>query len=198
MPWFTYFSVIVRLFRVDPSKGKIPRDPTLVEKAEPDQLLAAAKARVKERVPLTQNECSLAVLNFEALVTKIFTCRHSKFGRILEQGTTHIRRELDLFNFLKQQRQIMATLDCITTFEQRRMIRQQVKAGLLVAPMTGGAKDGGKGKGKGKDGKRGASKLWNSDDESTSSDEDFNFLEERLKNKKILSPEDMKFLRGVV
>jgi hypothetical protein len=39
MPWFTYFSVIVRLFRVDESKGKLPRDPKALEKTEPKELL---------------------------------------------------------------------------------------------------------------------------------------------------------------
>jgi hypothetical protein len=46
MPWFTYFSVIVRLFKVDQSKGKLPRDPTSIEKTEPKELLAQAKARI--------------------------------------------------------------------------------------------------------------------------------------------------------
>ena len=83
MPWVTYLSVIIRLFRVDPSKGKMPRDPMAVEKATPKDLLAQARERVKERVPLTRNSCSLLLLNAEALVRKIFTCRTSKFGMIL-------------------------------------------------------------------------------------------------------------------
>jgi len=39
MPWVTYLSVIIRLFRVDPSKGKMPRDPLAVDKATPADLL---------------------------------------------------------------------------------------------------------------------------------------------------------------
>lgn len=195
MPWFTYFSVIVRLFKVDPSKGQMPRDPTAVEKAEPADLLKQAKERIKSRVPITQNPCSLAVLNFEALISQIFTCRHSKFGRILEQGTHCIRKELDLFNFLKKMKEIQATMEAVTTFEQRRLIKQQVKAGLLVAPVdTGKNKDA-----DGKDGKKkGNKKLWGSSDEETSSEEDLNFLEERLKKHKDLAPADMKFLRGII
>ena len=83
MPWVTYLSVIIRLFRVDPSKGKMPRDPLAVEKATPADLLAQAKGRVKDRVPITRNSCSLLLLNFEALIKTIFTCRTSKFGMIL-------------------------------------------------------------------------------------------------------------------
>ena len=53
MPWFTYLSVIVRLFKVDPSKGKMPRDPTSVDKTEQADLVQQCKARVKTRIPLT-------------------------------------------------------------------------------------------------------------------------------------------------
>jgi hypothetical protein len=102
MPWITYLSVIVRLFRVDPSKGKMPRDPLAVEKATPGDLLNQAKNRIKERVPITKSSCDLILLNLEALVRKIFTCRTSKFGMILNQGRSQIRRELNLFRFLKK------------------------------------------------------------------------------------------------
>lgn len=84
MPWFTYLSVIVRLFKLDASKGKLPRDPTAIEKSDPADLLAMAKTRVKERVPLTKNCCDIKILSFEALIVKVFTCRPSKFGRLLE------------------------------------------------------------------------------------------------------------------
>lgn len=84
MPWVTYLSVIVRLFRVDPSKGKMPRDPLAVEKATPGELLNQARNRIKERVPITKSSTDLILLNLEALVRKIFTCRTSKFGMILD------------------------------------------------------------------------------------------------------------------
>lgn len=66
---------------------------------------------------MTRNKCDIKILSCEALVTKAFTCRPSKFGRMLEQGTATIRRELNLFKFLKKMREIEATLYCITTFE---------------------------------------------------------------------------------
>lgn len=83
MPWVTYLSVIVRLFRVDPSKGKMPRDPLAVEKATPSDLLNQARNRIKERVPITRSTTDLILLNLEALIRRIFTCRTSKFGMIL-------------------------------------------------------------------------------------------------------------------
>lgn len=39
MPWITYLSVIIRLFKMDPSKGKMPRDPTVIDKVNPHQLV---------------------------------------------------------------------------------------------------------------------------------------------------------------
>lgn len=32
MPWITYLSIIIRLFKVDPGKGRVPRNPMAVEK----------------------------------------------------------------------------------------------------------------------------------------------------------------------
>jgi len=49
---------------------------------------------------MNKNPCDIKILSFEALVMKLFACRPSKFGRILEQGTASIRRELNLFKFL--------------------------------------------------------------------------------------------------
>lgn len=83
MPWVTYLSVIIRLFRVDPSKGKLPRDPLAVEKATPADLLTQARNRMKERVPITRSSSDLVLLGLELLVRKLFTCRSSKFGMIL-------------------------------------------------------------------------------------------------------------------
>ncbi len=67
---------------------------------------------------------------------------------------------------------------------------------MLVAPYADKGKDekAGDGKnGKGKDGK-----LWDSSDEETSSEEDFNFISDKLKNKKELTEEEMRLLRGVL
>jgi hypothetical protein len=68
MPWVTYLSIIIKVFRVDPGKGQIPRDPLAVEKASPKKLLAMAQRRLKERTPLTKGKCDLWLLNSEALI----------------------------------------------------------------------------------------------------------------------------------
>jgi hypothetical protein len=52
-------------------------------------------------------------------------------------GKQSIKKELDLFYYLKKSRRIQATMLAITTPEQRRLIKQQVKAGLYVAPPVG-------------------------------------------------------------
>lgn len=105
------------------------------------------------------------MLNSEALVRRIFTCQTNKFGKILNQGRAQIHRELDLFNFLKKQRETQVTLNVITPLYKRRLINKQVKAGLLVAPLS---------KPRGEITKGG--ELWDSDMEETSSDEDFDYL----------------------
>jgi hypothetical protein len=43
VPWFTYLSIVVRAFKTDPNKGDLPRDPLLVEKATPKELIKLAK-----------------------------------------------------------------------------------------------------------------------------------------------------------
>jgi hypothetical protein len=40
MSWVTYLSIIIRLFKMDPGKGKLPRDPLAVENATPAELLS--------------------------------------------------------------------------------------------------------------------------------------------------------------
>jgi hypothetical protein len=80
MPWITYLSLIIRLFRVDPSKGKMPRDPMAIDRTKPWTLVRMAKQRIKARTPITSTRTDLWMLNVEALVRKILTCRTSKFG----------------------------------------------------------------------------------------------------------------------
>ena len=65
---------------------------------------------------------------------------------------------------MKQQREFLATLEAITPFYKKRLINQQVKAGLLVAPLKSSPHD------------MKGNKVWDSDDEQTSSDEDFDYL----------------------
>lgn len=104
MPWFMELSIILRMFKVDPSKGKRPRDYNL-DDTNPREMIEKAKERLKERVPITQKCCSLCLLIFEKFIARL-CCINSKFGRIVNQGSRTIKRELNLFNFLKNQREI--------------------------------------------------------------------------------------------
>lgn len=91
---------------------------------------------------------------------------------------------------MKNQRNFEASINALTTFDQRRLIRQQVRAGLLVAPVKGVKIRGGK------DDK---GKLWDSGDEESSSDEDFHWLQKRMADEEgELDDETMRLLRGVV
>lgn len=187
MPWVTYLSIIVRIFRVDPGKGQTPRDPLAVEKADPAELIAMAQRRLKERTPLTKGKCDLWLLNAEALIKMVFTCRTSKFGKIFNQGRSQIRRELNLFHFLKTQREVQATFNAITPMNKRRLIKRAVRAGLLVTPMRKVPHEHSiKGK------------NWDTDQEETSSEEDFDYLKWELEETGTLPPNTMKLLRGVV
>jgi hypothetical protein len=75
-------------------------------------------------------------------------------------------------------------LEAITPFATRRMIKKQVKAGLLVAPISGWSFTG--------------KPLWDSDQEEATSEEDLEYLRWELQEKKTLKPEAMRLLRGVV
>jgi len=78
----------------------------------------------------------------------------------------------------------------LTTFDQRRLIKQQVRAGLLVAPIAANTKF--------RDDKKSKGKLWDSGDEESSSEEDFKFISERIRATGELDEQTMKLLRGVV
>jgi len=94
----------------------------------------AAQERMKQRRDLPKNRCCYYnLLNFELCLYKLVCCcKLNKYGQSVRQGRRQIERELNLSRFLKQQRRIKATLNAITTYEQRRLIKQQVKAGLYV------------------------------------------------------------------
>lgn len=132
----TQLSMVTRLFRTDPNKGQIPRDPLLLEKATPQELLKLAKQKIKDRRPLSRGSADTCAQILKLLCCKAFCCcRDTRFSKVVNQGRGTIRRELDLFHFLKNQRQFEATLNALTTYDQRRLIKQQVRAGLLVAPI---------------------------------------------------------------
>jgi hypothetical protein len=186
MNFLTYMHVIMGLFKVDPAKGQTPRDPHSIERSTPANLLTMAQRRLKERKPLNGNPILNALLNVEAAIMRVFTCKDNSWALILNQGRSQIRRELNLFNFLKQQREIAQTFEAVAPFETRRIIKKQVKAGLLVAPYNRMMQ------------KLYGGRLWGSEEEPDSSEEDLDYLRWELQEKKTLTPDTMKLLRGVV
>lgn len=193
-----YLSIVTRLFTIDPSRGKQRVDFGYEDdKRSNKQLLQTAKDRLKERASITKKPWDLFVLNLEHFVSRLCTCRDSKFGRIIGQGTRSIRRELDIFRWLKTQREVQATIDTLTTFEQRRLIKHQVKAGLFVSNQDKNDKGGKRGKG-GKGGKGGSDDGEYTEDNGSSSDEDFHFIEQQLKDGKELGDMDRKLLQGII
>ena len=99
-----------------------------------------------------------------------------------------IRRELDLFTFIQNQRNYEATLNALTTFDQRRLIKQQVRAGLFIAPVKSGSKYS----------KKSNAKLWDSEDEDTSSEEDLHWLQKKLHEDGDLDDESKRLLQGIL
>ena len=51
-------------------------------------------------------------------------CRDTRFAKSIKLGRGIIRRELDLFHFLQNQRSFGASINALTTFDQRRLIKQ--------------------------------------------------------------------------
>lgn len=76
----------------------------------------------------------------------------------------------------------------MTTFDQRRLIKQQVRAGLFIAPVKGGSKYS----------KQGNGKLWDSEDEDTSSEEDLHWLQKKLHEDGDLDDESKRLLQGIL
>jgi len=97
-PPLMYWSVILRLFKVDPNKGQVPRDPLLVEKLSPQELVKQAKAKVKARRPITRSAFETYCETFKAILFYTFCCcRTTRFCKSMRLGRGMIRRELDLF-----------------------------------------------------------------------------------------------------
>lgn len=69
-----YLSVVTRAFRIDPSKGQVPRDPLAAERMTPQELIKAAKKKVKDRRPITNSKLEEIGEIFKMLMCKAFCC----------------------------------------------------------------------------------------------------------------------------
>ena len=181
---------------MDPNKGKTPRDPLLEEKATSAELIKMAKQKVKARRPLPRTTEEVIMRVSYHFFQRFFYCCKRRTGveASLTQAERMVNREMDLYKFLKNSRQAEASIHALTTFEQRRLINQQVKANLLVAPVV-------RGKRAREDPRKYRVKLWDSGDEETSSEEDFHYLTKQLNEKDKggeLDKITKQLLRGVI
>jgi len=55
-PYMMYLSVVIRAFKIDPSKGQVPRDPLAAERLTAQELIKLAKKKVKDRRPIINSK----------------------------------------------------------------------------------------------------------------------------------------------
>lgn len=154
-----------------------------------EELLEDARNAMRKRAPLSNNSCDKVVLAFESSV-KWCTCTRTKFSRIVHEGMDQIKKDLDIHNHLKKIRLIQATVNALTTFNQRRMLLHQVETSFLLRPHLKPGRLV-----KGKDGK--VRRLASSSDTETESDEDFEFLAQKLKRNE-LDEIETRLLQGII
>ena len=200
-PHLMYLSLVTRLFKQEASMGMMPVDPLNQTTEKPQEMLLKVQTRLKQRKSLPRNSCILCYYHVTEFMTRVMCCcRSNNFFRSIAQGKAIVRRELDLFYYLKHQRLIQATLLAITTHEQRRLIKQQVKTGLFVAPFKSEVSifDEFKNFRQRRKTQKISQKLWTSSMEEDSSEEDFEFLSQYLEEHNGLPYGAMKLLRGCV
>lgn len=61
------------------------------------------------------------MLIFESLI-RVLTCGMNRWSRIMKLGIEQIKGELDIFNYLRGLRLTKATVNALTTFNQRRLL----------------------------------------------------------------------------
>ena len=87
VPWLMHSESVRLLFKVDPRKPKKKRSERRLLTKEPDELLKEAKENQKALVWMTSSVFDRLVLSMEALFSGVFSCRGSKFARIVNEGT---------------------------------------------------------------------------------------------------------------
>ena len=133
MPWLMHLEIIQGLFRVDPSKGKKPMSKSKLKERRKEELLKDARNSMKRRVKITHGCCDRVILAIESSV-KWCTCSKTKFSRIVHEGMDQVTRDMDIYNHLKKLRLIQATVNALTTFNQRRLLTHQVETSFLLTP----------------------------------------------------------------
>lgn len=186
--------IIRTLFMVDNNPRKKPQSQAKLNEKNHDGLVKEAKESHKYRVRLTTSKCDSCMLIFESVI-RIITCGKNRWSRTMQEGEKQIKGELDIFNYMRRLRMTAATVNALTTFNQRRLLEAQVETSFLLQPLKNQGNDDDK-SATGKK-KRRLSRSGSFMDESSSaeeSEEDFAFLDQELKDKSELDEISQRLL----
>lgn len=186
--------IIRTLFKVDNNPRKKPQSQAKLNEKNHDGLVKEAKESHKYRVRLTTSKCDSCMLIFESVI-RIITCGKNRWSRTMQEGEKQIKGELDIFNYMRRLRMTAATVNALTTFNQRRLLEAQVETSFLLQPLKNQGNDDDK-SATGKK-KRRLSRSGSFMDESSSaeeSEEDFAFLDQELKDKSELDEISQRLL----
>ena len=99
----------------------------------PEELIEEARKSMRNRTKITNSGCDQFLLVWETLIQKVF-CFRTKFSRIVKDGKQQIDDELDIYNYMQRLRLTQATVNALTTFNQRRLLTHQVETSFLIRP----------------------------------------------------------------
>lgn len=136
VPWLMYAETVRLLFKIDPRKPKKPRSELRLAKKDPADLLREAQENVRAQVWITSSILDRIVLTFESFASVIFSCRNTKFSRIVNEGSNQIKNELNIIKFVRSIRFIECALANLVNHQQKRLIDQQAKSVLVIKPLA--------------------------------------------------------------
>lgn len=134
VPYFMHLHIIRTLFKVDNNPLKKPQSQTKLKEKGHDVLVKEAKEAHKYRVRLTTSKCDSCLFIFESLL-RLVTCGMNRWSRTVKLGIDQIKGELDIFNYMRRLRMTQATVNALTTFNQRRLLEAQVETTFLLEPL---------------------------------------------------------------
>ena len=127
------------------------------------------------------------ILTIESFVSTLFSCRANKFSRIVEDGSNQVKNELNILKFVRNAKFYASAFENLMNFNQRRLVNVQAKAALVLKPLAKEVTE------------LGSIKKKNYEDDSDyTSEEDFDFIENLLKEDGKLDAMSLKMMRGVI
>lgn len=117
VPWLMYAETVRLLFKIDPRKPKKPRSELRLAKKDPEELLREAQENVRAQVWITSSILDRLVLTLESFTSVIFSCRKTKFSRIVKEGSNQIKNELNIIKFVRSTRFIECALANLVNYQ---------------------------------------------------------------------------------